>query len=128
MREPDPRLGARGRATSESDPQVRAEAAHALGQYPEPRVLQALIAGLDDVDLSVNRSALQALRTLTGQDLGLDRPAWVAWQQSTKTPFAARGIYLYPVFNRTKRIYEYIPFIPPPPNELEGTPTGLPRS
>jgi hypothetical protein len=123
---------ARAATISEEDPRVRAEAAHALGQYAEPRVLQALIAGLDDVDLSVNRSSQSALRTLTGQDFGLDRGEWLAWvhgQDAAKIdPFRGRSAYLYPVFNREKRIYEYIPFIPPPPNEVPSTPAGMPRS
>lgn len=133
---PDAKAGtkpeARAATISEEDPRVRAEAAHALGQYAEPRVLQALIAGLDDVDLSVNRSSQSALRTLTGQDFGLDRVEWLAWvraQDAAKTdPFRGRSAYLYPVFNREKRIYEYIPFVPPPPNEVPSTPAGMPRS
>lgn len=129
IREPDPRRDTRpGVRTSEVDPQVRAEAAHALGQYTEPKVLQGLIAALDDADLSVNRSALQALRTLTGNDFGVDRGGWAAWAAATKNPFEARGVYMYPAFNRTRRIYEYVPFVPQPPNEVATTPSGLPRS
>lgn len=120
------------RSAAEDDARVRAEAAHALGQYAEPRVVQGLVAALDDSDLAVNRSALAALRTLTGQDFGLDRPAWLAWiraQADAKAdPFRARSAYLYPVFNRARRVYEYIPFVPPPPNEVTSTPAGLPRS
>jgi len=126
-REPDPRDKSPNPA-GELDPAVRAEAADALGQYPEPRVLQALIAGLDDLELSVNRSCLASLRTLTGQDFGLDRPAWLAWLKDAKDPFAARSAYEYPAFSRARRLYEYMPLIPPPPNEVRATPAGLPRS
>lgn len=124
MREPE----AGRRLPSEPEAAVRAEAAHALGQYAEPRVLEALVAGLDDTDLSVNRSALASLRTLTGQDFGLDRTAWLGWIRQTQDPFRARSVYTYPVFNRRKRAYEFIPLVPPPPNEVVGTPAGLPRS
>jgi HEAT repeat protein len=112
---------------SESEPEVRAEAAVALGQYDEARVLRALIAALDDTDLSVNRNAQRSLKVLTGQDFGLDRIAWLAWLEKADSPFLARGIYTYPVYNRKQRIYEYLPFVPRPPNEVTSTPTGLPR-
>lgn len=112
----------------DSEAEVRAEAAAALGQYAQPRVLDALIAALDDSDLSVNRAALASLRTLTGQDLGIDRAAWVRWRESDANLFAARSIYTYPVFNRPKRLIEYIPIFPKPPNEVPSTPAGYPRS
>ncbi|MFN0132430.1 MAG: HEAT repeat domain-containing protein [Phycisphaerales bacterium] len=108
--------------------EVRAEAALALGQYAEPRVVDALIAALDDSDLSVNRAAQSSLRTLTGQDLGIDRGSWVQWRESGQSLFAARAIYNYPVFNRSRRLLEYIPIFPKPPNEITSTPAGYPRS
>jgi hypothetical protein len=123
MREPDPR---KPRNTAEADPEVRAQAAAALGQYPERRVLQALIAAIDDADLSVNRMALSSLRTLTGQDLGLDRPTWLAWVEKAPDPFAGRSTYYYPAFQRNTRWFEQLPFVPRPPNERPAPPTGMP--
>jgi HEAT repeat protein len=123
MREPDPRNPS---LPAETEADVRTQAAHALGQYPERKVLQALIAGLDDSDLSVNRSSLASLRTLTGQDLGLDHSAWLEWLDKASDPFAGRSVYYYPVFQRDKKFYEYLPFFPPPPNERSGPPAGLP--
>jgi HEAT repeats len=111
---------------SEPEAEVRVQAASALGQYPQRKVLQALIAALDDSDLSVNRAALVSLRTLTGQDLGLDHTAWLEWLEKSSDPFAAGGMYYYPVFRRTKRFYEFFPFVPPPPNEVTGSPAGMP--
>lgn len=111
----------------ELEASIRAEAAAALGQYAEHRVLRALIAALDDTDLSVNRAAQRSLKTLTGQDLGIDATVWQRWESETKEPFAARLAYTYPVYSRKLRVYEYIPFIPPPPNEKAAAPTGMPR-
>ena len=112
----------------EIDSEVRAEAADALGQYAEPRVLASLQKSMADSNLSVNYSALRSLRTLTGQDFGLDRLAWRLWLDQSGDPFKARLAYTYPVFRRDKTTLEYVPFVPGPPNEPEGaTPAGLPQ-
>jgi HEAT repeat protein len=123
MREPNPMSKSQA---AEPEAEVRAQAAWALGQYATAAVLQALIAGLDDTDLAVNRAALGSLRTLTGQDLGIDRGAWVAWVDSTAQPFAGRSLYYFPVYQRPRRLFEYIPFAPPPPNERTAPPAGMP--
>jgi len=123
MREPDTR---NTKLQAEPEAEVRAQAAHALGQYAARKVLQALIAGLDDADLSVNRASLSSLRTLTGQDLGIDRAAWLAWLDQTSEPFAGRSVYYYPVFHRDKTFFEHLPFVPAPPNETPAPPAGLP--
>lgn len=112
--------------SGEVEPAIRAEAAHALGQYAEPRVILPLIAALDDRFLAVNRAARRSLRTLTGQDFGLDRKAWLEWYTDADDPFSGRTAYIYPVFDRDKFFWEYIPFVPPPPNETASTPVGLP--
>lgn len=113
--------------SGEPSAEVRAEVAGALGQYAENRVVLALIAALADRALPVNRNALESLRTLTGQDFGLDRRAWVEWFNDAEDVFAARTVYTYPVFNRPKKLIEYLPFIPGPPNEEPAPPAGLPR-
>ncbi len=116
----------------EEDPLVRAEAADALGQYRQTRVIEALIASLDDPSLAVNDATLRSLATLTGQNFGLDRAAWGAWV-SNRLPegeaalFAAGDVYTYPTFERGPRLYEYLPLIPDPPNETPAPPVGLPR-
>jgi len=109
----------------ETEPQVRIEAASALGQYPENRVVERLIIALADENLAVNRAAQQSLRTLTGQDFGIDRARWLEWYTSTSNAFAARSVYVYPVFARKKKFYEHIPFVPGPPNESPSTPAGM---
>jgi len=109
----------------EPEVQVRAQAAEALGQYAQNRVVDELIKALDDANLAMNQATLASLRTLTGQDFGFDRAAWAAWNASTTEPFAARSVYMYPVFSRSKDWYEYLPFVPGPPNETASTSAGL---
>ncbi|MBY0310551.1 MAG: HEAT repeat domain-containing protein [Phycisphaerales bacterium] len=110
----------------ESEPEIRAEAASALGQYAETGVLQALIAALGDSSLLVNTNAHQSLRTITGNDeLDSDRKAWVQWAKATDKPFANRRAYVYPVFWRERRWLDYVPFMPPVPNEQASTPAGF---
>jgi len=113
-------------ATKESEVSVRAEAADALGQYPEPRVLQRLVTCLDDPQLIVNKSAYSSLRTLTGEELPPDRRAWAGWVKDAAEPFAARTAYKYPAYSRDRFWTEYLPFISPPPNEEMGQPIGAP--
>jgi hypothetical protein len=120
----DPLL-ARLRPDKEPEAQVRIEAASALGQYPQNRVVEQLIIALADENLAVNRTAQLSLRTLTGQDFGIDRAQWLAWYTSSTNAFAARSVYVYPVFSRKKKFYEHIPFIPGPPNEAPSTPAGM---
>jgi hypothetical protein len=45
--------------------------------------------------------------------------------QSSKEPFAERREYVYPVFQRDKRWLDYVPFMPPVPNEIAGKPAGM---
>ncbi len=125
--EPDPRTR---KMVGETEPEVRSEAATALGQYDEPKVVRQLIFALDDTDLTVNRNAQASLKVLTGQDFGLEKDAWTTWMDKFSDPqamFLGRSLYIYPVYNRKKRIYEYLPFVPRPPNEVAAPPAGMPR-
>ena len=119
-------LIARLNERTEPDIQVRAAAAVALGQYAQRRVLDALIAALDDPDLAVNAGALASLTTLTGQQLGyLPRP-WVEWLRAAETPFALRQPFVYPAFNRDTRWWEAINPFYTVPNEVAARPAGMP--
>ncbi len=110
----------------EQNPQVRAAAARALGQYAQPRVVQGLIGALRDRQLVVNEAAQASLRTLTGQDFGLDPKAWRDWTASATDMFAGRKPYEYPYFERDRNIVEWIlPFLAPP-NETPGPVIGAP--
>ena len=110
----------------ESEPELRAEAASALGQYAEGNVMQSLIASLADPSLLVNKNAHDSLRTLTGNDaLPADRKPWVEWSKATEKPFANRRAYVFPVFWREKRWLDYVPFMPAVPNETASSPVGF---
>ena len=111
----------------EPEADIRAEIADGLGQYAEFSVLQGLISSLGDRQLRVTHAARASLRTLTGQDFGFDRPAWTEWVSAAEDPFLARAAYVYPIFDRPRRFWEYLPFVPPPPNEEAAMPLGLPR-
>lgn len=109
----------------EADSDVRAEAANALGQYAEGRVLQGLIGALGDDRLAVTTQAAASLHTLTGMNFGDDRAEWFNWAARCADPFDGQLVYLYPVFNRDKSFLEHIPFWPAPPNETAAQPAGM---
>ena len=112
----------------ESEPEIRAEAASALGQYAEERVLTSLSMSLADPSLLVNKNAHESLRTLTGNDeTPADRKLWADWVKQHETPFAGRRDYVFPVFWREKRWLDYVPFMPAVPNETASTPVGFSR-
>lgn len=113
-------------AEKEPEDDVRLEAALALGQYAESRVLDGLIVAIADPNLAVNRNTLFSLRVLTGQDFGYDQKAWMLWAKNEGKPFAARGGYMYPAFSREKRWWEHLPFMGNPPNEPSSVPVGMP--
>lgn len=112
----------------ESNVQVRAAAARALGQYPQPRVVQGLISALRDRQLTVNESALASLKILTGEDFGYEAKAWRDWAEGSKEMFARGGVYTYPYFERERTWVEWIvPFLDPP-NEKPGPVIGAPNA
>ncbi|MEX0875857.1 MAG: HEAT repeat domain-containing protein [Phycisphaerales bacterium] len=110
---------------NESNIDVRAAAADALGQYRQKSVVLALIGALRDSRLAVNDRVQHSLMTLTGQNFALDRQAWLDWYNRTNDLFAGARPYTYPVFSRKKKIIEYFPLVPPPPNETTSTPVGM---
>lgn len=109
----------------ETEYDVRASVATALGQYAERRVVQALIASLRDPSLLVTHASSKSLHTLTGQDIGDNPRVWTKWLGETETPFANRLAYEYPVFERDKRWYEWLVPFYEPPNEKPGAPVGM---
>ncbi len=114
---------------NETEAEVRAASATALGQYAEGKVVDALISALDDRDLAVNDAARASLKILTGQDLGYEVRDWVAWTKANNTSiFAGRTAYEYPVFYRDRIWYEYVWPFGQIPNEVASAPVGMPAT
>lgn len=109
----------------EPNPDIRAGAATALGQYAERRVLDGLFAALNDPDLAVNSAARNALNTLTGQDLGFNRKEWVVWATDNQNPFAGRTEYQYPIYHRDPNLIEMVVPWMHVPNEVAAAPVGM---
>ena len=84
----------------DEDADVRQAAANALAQYPEPKVFQALVGALNDDDFGVVEEAEHSLQTLTGQELGQDGAAWLAWAENRQDLFAQQQTYFYPQFEK----------------------------
>lgn len=110
---------------NEPNPDIRADAAAALGQYAERRVLDGLFGALNDPDLAVNTAARDSLNTLTGQDLGFNRKQWVVWATDNPSPFAGRTEYQYPVYHRDPNLLEIIVPWMHVPNEVAAAPVGM---
>ncbi|GAB4517499.1 MAG: hypothetical protein Tsb0013_21750 [Phycisphaerales bacterium] len=126
LHEPEAAIPALLEAMSTDDEaDVRAACATALGQYAQPRVFDALVAALDDPSLNVNLAAQGALGVLTGQRLGSTPTPWLDWADSTSDLFADRGDYEYPVFQRDRRLAEWIVPWLDPPNETPAAPAGM---
>ena len=109
----------------ETDSSVKVELAIALGQYPNDAVFQALVQALEMRELAVNLAAWDSLRYLTGQNHGSNSRDWLAWYDTTRTPFAGEEIYLYPVYTRPLGFFDKINFLNPTVWEKPGIPTGL---
>ena len=107
----------------ESD--IRVAAAIALGQYPQDRVFQALVAALDTQQLSINQAARRSLNTLTGEDHGLEPMPWLRWYNGVSNPFAGQKEYLYPTYQREDSFLEKLAFWSSRSYEQPAVPTGL---
>jgi HEAT repeat protein len=67
-----------------ASPEIRRYCAASLGQAGHRPAIPVLIDALEDDEAAVRGAAAQALASLTGSDLGVDRPAWEAWQREQK--------------------------------------------
>ncbi len=112
----------------EEESDIRVSAANALGQYPQDRVFQALVAALDSPHLSINEASRQSLRTLTGTDHGLEPEPWLRWYNGVKDPFADQQEYLYPTYHRRETFLEKLAFWSSRTYEQPAPPAGLESS
>ena len=109
---------------------VRIAAALALGQYAKPRVVYALITGLNDRDFAVVHSSLHSLVTLTGQQhLGLDSEKWLQWAEDNPGHiFDKQKQYTWKPFQKPKTFFQKAqfwkkraPLDPKAPTWIEGS-------
>ncbi len=112
----------------EEESDIRVSAGIALGQYPQDRVFQALVAVLDSPYLSINEAARRALETLTGTDHGLEPEPWIRWYNGVKDPFADQQEYLYPTYFREETFLEKLAFWTNKTYEQPAPPVGLESS
>ena len=107
--------------------ETRVELAIGLGQYPQDDSFQALVTALDHSELTVNLAALDSLRLMTGNDLGIDRMRWLGWYETTPVEkrFRGQNFYLYPTFQRHLGFWDYVVFWDIPKFETPGLPNGI---
>ncbi len=111
---------------SDPDASVRRAAADALGQYPQPNVLQTLIGALDDENFGVTVAAHRALRTLTGQDFNTDGAQWLRWSEENRGRwFANQQPYTVEPYVRPPGLVERVQFWKKRPEPEPVVPTGL---
>ena len=80
----DPLVEVAAKDTSE---EVRREAVRALARYDDPRVIDILIARLNDESVSVAHAARASLTEIAGGiDLGMSPDAWRKWWENEKQP------------------------------------------
>jgi hypothetical protein len=105
---------------------VRVATVVALGQYPQDRVFQGLVAALNARDLAVNVAAERSLRIITGESFGMNTRTWLAWYANhPDDPFAGGLEYLYPTYSRDSTFLEKLAFWAPRVQEEPGLPIGL---
>ena len=66
-----------------NDAEAREIIVRALAQIGDQRAVLPCIHALRDTDREVATAAATALKTLTGQDFGVDHNKWVAWWLNT---------------------------------------------
>ena len=71
-------------ALASADPKTRRAAAAVVGNARDTQATDALVETLDDVEALVRAAARDALRAITGRDLGGDSDAWQAWSSERR--------------------------------------------
>jgi HEAT repeat protein len=68
----------------DEDPRLRDLAGRALGKLKDARAVDVLLLNLADEHKSVRETSADALRAITGQNLGADRARWEAWWKAQR--------------------------------------------
>jgi len=110
---------------TDEDADVRAAAATALGQYAQLRVAESLILSLSDQSLIVNCEAKKSLKTLTGENFGIDQDNWLEWYQDNPNVFANQQVYTYPTYQRDYTFMEKVTPFGKQSFESPGIPAGI---
>jgi hypothetical protein len=76
---------------SDTNVDVRINAARALGQFRDRETVLTLIAALKDTDFAVRYEAEFSLVRMTGVTFQGNAGKWLAWLDKTKEPFANAG-------------------------------------
>lgn len=66
------------------DKLLREQSAKKLGELGKSQAIEPLIAILNDESKDVQRSALEALKKITGNDYGTDSTKWLEWLEKNK--------------------------------------------
>jgi hypothetical protein len=61
------------------DPIDKMTAAWAIGEIGNPKSIPHLIEAIEDPDEDVRIAVWNALKKITGQEIGLDKEAWLKW-------------------------------------------------
>ena len=95
----------------EPDANVREASAFALGQYPEPRVFDALVGALNDTEFAVVSAARRSLNMLTGYDFGNDGTLWLIWaKRHPDQLFDQRKQYTWLPYNKPLGLVDKLQF------------------
>ena len=70
---------------------VRAAAAASLAEFLRKQAALALARNVADGEFLVGYSCLEALRQMTGEDLGFNPQRWSEWIEAQADPFAKAG-------------------------------------
>jgi HEAT repeat protein len=83
------------RALFTRDATVRRRIIQALGQIGDARAVEPLLALEQDPIIGMDRVTIDALRRITGQNLGGQRDAWLKWWGANKRYYlpAAAGVF-----------------------------------
>lgn len=110
----------------EDDPDTRAAAAFALGQYPDRVVFSALVSALGQQgSYQVAAAAERSLNLLTGHDGGPDPRKWIEWSGRKPDLFAKAKPYTYDVYDPTLTYLDRVLFFWDSYDPSPQTPVGL---